>query len=63
MPINDQGSGLVSAINSPATDWNKLHELGRTAHRKRKTLKDCTPAKGSIPGCNAQSGPPISGVT
>ena len=22
MPINDQGSGLVSAINSPATDWN-----------------------------------------
>ena len=63
MPINDQGSGLVSAINSPATDWNSFMNWAAQRTASGKPLKIAAPAKGSIQDVMLKSALQSSGVT
>jgi ABC-type nitrate/sulfonate/bicarbonate transport system substrate-binding protein len=63
MPINTEGSGLVSAINSPATDWNSFMNWAAVRSASGKPLQIAAPAKGSIQDVMLKSALESSGVT
>jgi ABC-type nitrate/sulfonate/bicarbonate transport system substrate-binding protein len=63
MPINTEGSGLVSAINSPAKDWNSFMNWAAVRSASGKPLKIAAPAKGSIQDVMLKSALESSGVT
>jgi ABC-type nitrate/sulfonate/bicarbonate transport system substrate-binding protein len=63
MPINTEGSGLVSAINSPAKDWNSFMNWAAMRSASGKPLKIAAPAKGSIQDVMLKSALESSGVT
>jgi len=63
MPINTEGSGLVSAINSPGTDWNSFMNWAAQRSASGKPLKIAAPSKGSIQDVMLKAALESSGVT
>ena len=47
-PVDTEGSGLVVAMSSPATDWNSFVAWAQDRSRTGQPLKIAAPGKGSI---------------